>query len=154
MTSGDSPANFVNRIGELSQTTLIMDTMKGMQMAEKMFREAEQYTWGMREGSTVEAMVPVFNEQIRKGIRFRDLFPENDLPAYKTWSEKLRNVDGRGLAVSDIPATVMLTEKEALICLRFTGGRMDCAGFFGNDSTFLSWVKDLILYYWEKGKRF
>ncbi|MFB3888484.1 MAG: helix-turn-helix transcriptional regulator [Candidatus Bathyarchaeia archaeon] len=148
------PAQFVNRIGELSQVTLIMDAMKGMRITEKMFREAEQCTWGMREGSTVEAMVPVFQEQIRKGVKFRDIFPENDFPAYKTWSEKVRNVEGRGFPASDIPAVIMLTEKEAMICLRLNEGRMDYnASFYGNDPASLNWVKDLFLYYWDKGKR-
>jgi len=125
-----------------------------MKMAEKTFREAEQYTWGMREGNFVEAMVPIFNEQIRKGVKFKDIFPESDLSVYKTYSEKWRNLEGRGLAVSDMPATILLTEKEAVLCLRFIGGRMDFAGFFGNDPMFLNWVKDLFLYYWDKGKRF
>jgi predicted transcriptional regulator len=147
------PYQFVNRIGELAQTNLIMDTMNCMKMAEKIFREAEQYTWGMREGSAIEAVVPMFNEQSRKGVRFRDLFPESDLPTYRSWSEKWRNVEGRGLPVSDISATILLTEKEAMVCLRFIGGRMDFAGFFGNDPMFLNWVKDLFLYYWDKAKR-
>jgi len=147
------PYPFLNRIGELSQANLVLDTMKGVKMAEKMFREAEEYTWGMREGNTIDAMVPVFNEQINKGIKFRDIFPESDLPTYRTWSGKLRNVEGRGLPASDIAVTIMLTEKEAMVCLRFLGGRMDFAGFFGTDPNFLNWVKDLFLYYWDKGKR-
>jgi len=56
-------------------------------------------------------------------------------------------------AVSDISATILLTEKEAMICLRFFGGRMDFAGFFGKDPVFHNWVRDLFLYYWDKGKR-
>ena len=128
-------------------------SMNCMKIAEKIFREAEEYTWGIREGNAIEAVAPMFNEQIRKGVRFRDLFPESDLPAYRIWSEKLRNLEGRGLPVSDISTTIMLIEKEAMICLRFVGGRMDFAGFFGSDPTFLNWVKDLFLYYWDKGKR-
>ena len=26
-------------------------------------------------------------------------------------------------------------------------------GFFGKDPAFLNWVRDLFLYYWDKGKR-
>ena len=149
------PYQFVNRIGELSQTTLIMDRINCMQMAEKVFREAEQFTWGMLEGSSLEAIAPIFYEQIRKGVKFKDIFPESDLPAYRTWSEKCRNLEWRCLAVSDIPAIIMVTEKEATLSLRFNGGRMDyLAGFFGKDPAFLNWVKDLFLYYWEKGNRF
>jgi predicted transcriptional regulator len=143
------PQQFVNRIGELSQTNLIMNTMDSMKTMERMFGEAEQYAWGLREVSGMSAMAPIFNDQQRKGVKFRDLFPESELPAYS----KQRNVEGRGLPPSDIPALILFTDKEAAICFRFIGGRMDYAGFVGKDPTFLNWVKDLFLYYWDKGKR-
>jgi predicted transcriptional regulator len=47
-----------------------------------------------------------------------------------------------------------ITEKEAFLCFRFIEGRVDYAGFFGKDLAFLNWVKDLFLYYWNKGKRY
>jgi predicted transcriptional regulator len=56
-------------------------------------------------------------------------------------------------ALFDIPAIIALTEKEAAICFRLIGGKMDYAGFIGKDPIFLNWVKDLFLYYWDKGKR-
>jgi predicted transcriptional regulator len=97
----------------------------------------------------MSAMASIFSDQQRKGVRFGDLFPESELPAYS----KQRNVEGRGLPPSDIPDLILLTDKEAAICFRFIGGRMDYAGFVGKDPIFLSWVKDLFLYYWEKGNR-
>jgi len=70
------------------------------------------------------------------------IIPETDLstvPAIKT-----PNVELHG--ISDIPAILGITEKEATICFRFVGGRVDYAGFSGNDPTFLNWAKDLFLY--------
>jgi predicted transcriptional regulator len=63
--------------------------------------------------------------------------------------------DGEKLvrSLSDIPALVVLTEKEAGACFRQVDGKMDYADFFGKDPAFHSWVKDLFLYYWDKGKR-
>jgi predicted transcriptional regulator len=46
-----------------------------------------------------------------------------------------------------------ITEKEAVINFRFIEGRVDYAGFFGNAPEFLSYVKDLFLYYWNKAKQ-
>lgn len=94
-----------------------------------------------------------FNEKLLKGVKFKDLFPESELVALKISSEKQINVEGRGLPLSDIPAMIMLTEKEGAICLRFIGGRMDYSCFACKDSPFLNWVKDLFLYYWDKAKR-
>ena len=143
------PLQFVNRIGELSQTNLIMDAMENINRGERMFIDAEQYAWGLAEGRVPELMDPIMNEKIRKGLNLKMIIPESDLstvPAMKT-----PNVELRG--ISDIPAIIGITEKEATVCFRFIGGRLDYAGFSGKDPTFLNWAKDLFLYYWEKGKR-
>jgi len=145
------PYQFVNRIGELSQTSLIMDAIESINKGERMFMEAEQYAWGMAEGRVPEPMGPIMNEKIRKGLRARFLFPESFLPPHAIPPAKLPNLENRTL--SDVPATIALTEKGAVICFYLVGGRTDYAGFYGSDSTFLNWVKDLFLYYWEKGKR-
>jgi hypothetical protein len=41
------PYQFVNRLGELSQTSLRTDTMESISKAEQILREAEQYVWGL-----------------------------------------------------------------------------------------------------------
>ena len=73
--------------------------------------------------------------------------PDSLLPINQT----AQNVEIRGL--SFIPAVIVLTEKEAGICFRFTEERMDYAGFYGNDEAFRGWVRDFFLYYWNKGSR-
>jgi predicted transcriptional regulator len=92
-------------------------------------------------------MSPIMDEQVRKGIKFRLLLPENRLPVSTV---SVKNVETKGL--SDLPAIVILTEKEAGICFRQIGGKIDYAGFFGKDPIFLNWVKDLFLYYGDKVK--
>jgi predicted transcriptional regulator len=144
------PYQFVNRISELSQTSLIMNTIEGLNKGERMFMEAEQYAWAVVEGRVPELMDPIMNEKIRKGLKVRMLFLESFLPPNAISPAKLPNLENRTL--SDIPAIIALTEKEAAICFHLVGGRTDYAGFFGSDSIFLNWVKDLFLYYWDKGK--
>jgi predicted transcriptional regulator len=145
------PLQFVNRLGELSQANLVMDTVENLNNGERAFTEAEQYGWGIAEGTVPEHMIPKINEQIQRGIKFKFLIPENRLSTNVSQPATPKNVEGRGLP--DLPAIVVLTEKEAGICFRQVGGRVDYAGFFGKDPTFLNWVKDLFLYYWERGKR-
>ena len=111
--------------------------------------EAEQYIWGIGEGAVPELMGPIINEKIRKGIKLKMLGPEGALDAIPSPSP--RNVEMRGL--SDIPVIIGLTEEGAAVCFCLVGGRTDYAGFSGKDPVFLNWVKDLFLYYWDKGKR-
>jgi predicted transcriptional regulator len=144
------PHQFVNRIGELSQTNLIMDTIEGLNKAERMYIEAEQYAWGLAEGRIPELMGPIMNEQIRKGLKVRMLVLERFLPPNAIPPAKLPNLEIKTLP--EIPAIIALTEKEAAVCFHQVGGRTDYAGFYGKDLIFLNWIKDLFLYYWGKGK--
>src|SRR3990172_8214101 len=145
------PLRFVNRIGELSQTSLIMDTVESINKGEQMFTEAEQYAWGIVEhGRGPELMIPVMTERISKGVKVKVLIPESLLHARATPPVAPQNLEVRG--ISNIPAIIALTEKEAAICFPLVGGRMDYTGFTGKDPVFMNWVKDLFLHYWEKGK--
>jgi predicted transcriptional regulator len=142
------PLQFLNRLGELSQTRLIMDSMENINRGERMFIDAEQYAWGLAEGRIPELMDPIMDQKIAKGLQVKMIIPEADLstvPALKT-----PNVEVRG--ISDIPVILGITEKGATVCFRFIGGRVDYAGFSGKDPAFLNWAKDLFLYYWKKGK--
>lgn len=145
------PIQFVNRIGELSETNLIMDTMESINKGAQMFLEAEQYAWGLVEhGRGPELMNPLMNERIRKGVKLKILLPERFLPTAVPFATA-QHYEVRGL--SDIPVIFALTEKEAFICFRFIDGRADYAGFLGKNPVFLNWVRDLFLFYWDKGKR-
>ena len=137
------PIQFIERIGEISETSLIMDTMGNISKLEQIIGGAEEFLWGIGEGRFTETMGKTAIEQSGRGVEYRVLSP---LPA-----GRMQNLENRTL--SDIPVVMALTEKEAVICLRFTDGRMDYAGFSGKDPTFLSWAKDLFLFYWDRGKR-
>jgi len=136
------PQQFVNRIGELSQATLRMGLIESTFKASQMIGEAKQYMWGISPEPLLQTFDEI-NKQIPKGVEYRILSPQP--PA------KFPNLESRTLSVSLI--ILALTEKEAALCFRFIDGRVDYAGFIGNDETFLNWVKDVFLHYWEKGKR-
>ena len=145
------PIQFVNRLGELSRASLVMDTVEILNKCERAFMEAEEYGWGIAEGTVPENMGPVMSGLMQKGVKLRFLLPENRLQADAGSPVVLKNFEMRTL--TDLPALVVLTEKEGGVCFRQVGGKVDYAGFFGQDPTFLNWVKDLFLYYWDKGKR-
>jgi len=136
------PYQFVKRLGELSQTNLITGMMESTAKSSQMIGEAQQYMWGISAEPIIQSFETVA-KQIPKGVEYRFLSPQP--PA------KLPNLENRTL--SEIPVMLALTEKEAGVSFPFFGGRADYAGFYGKDTIFLNWVKDLFLYYWNKGKR-
>jgi predicted transcriptional regulator len=48
---------------------------------------------------------------------------------------------------------LVITEKQAALSFPYIGGTPDVAAFFGSDSAFLKWTKDLYLHYWEQGEK-
>jgi predicted transcriptional regulator len=136
------PQQFLDRIGELSQTNLRMSMGETLGRIPQMVREAEQYVWGFSPEPLLTESFEVISKQIPKGVEYKFLSPYPPT--------KLPNLENRTLF--DAPL-IVITEKEATVCFRFIGGRVDYAGFFGKDPVFLNWIKDLFLYYWDKGKR-
>jgi predicted transcriptional regulator len=136
------PIQFVNRISELAGATLKMGLIESTFKSSQLIGEAKQYMWGISPESLPQPFDAIA-KQIPKGVEYRILSPQP--------STKLSNLENRTL--TDGSAILALTEKEATVCFRFVDGRVDYAGFIGDDPTFLNWVKDLFLYYWDKGKR-
>lgn len=105
------PIQFVNRLSEFSQATLIMDTIEYLNRGEQAFVEAEQYGWGIAEGTVPERMGPIMNGQILKGVNFRFIIPEHRFSPDFTSSKIPRNLEARSFP--EIPVTVIVTEKMA-----------------------------------------
>jgi len=96
-------------------------------------------------------MAAKMDEKVQKGLNCKFLLPENRISSDKSLSKASKDVQIRTL--SELPAVVLCTEKFAAICFLQIGGKIDYAGFLGDDPTFVNWVKELFMYYWEKGKR-
>jgi predicted transcriptional regulator len=84
-------------------------------------------------------------------VKFRFLVPESYLRQVSIPHDLAQSIEGRGLTV--LPATITVSESEALVSFNHLDGRADYAGFIAKDQDSINWAKDLFLYYWEKGKR-
>jgi len=143
------PYQFVNRIGELSRGTLCMDTIENMNRADRMFSEAEKFAWAMGE-KVLESLGPAMTDPLSKGVKFRFMGCESKLPNFNHVHGEAPHIELRTL--TDVPISIVCTEKEAAICLPSTEGRMDYAAFYGTDQIFVNWATEVFLYYWDKGK--
>ena len=144
------PEPFINRLGELCNTTLSVDTIEMVNNAELLITGAEKYLWiiGDRPMNIVSAKV---TEQVQKGqLSLRFLFDERSKQYYANIPEVKGVFEKR--VIPFIPAILLITEKYAGVNLLSIDGRADNAIFYGKDPTFLRWANDLFLYYWEQGK--
>jgi len=145
------PTEFLNRLGELSGAELLTDSAEGVNTGIRIFLEAEEYAWGVSERGSggPDHLDPLVDDQISRGVRMRLIVPVHQL-SYAASQVTDSNVEVRGL--SEPPALVALSEREAMACFRFVGGRMDYAGFTGRDPIFRGWARDLFQHYWERSQ--
>jgi predicted transcriptional regulator len=136
------PYQFFNRIGELSKSTLCINTIENMNRTCHIFSEAEKYAWGMGE-KLLESLGPAMARPVSKGVEFRFMGYENRLPNLNHLPEEAPHVEIRVL--TEVPITIVCTEKEAVICFPSTDGRMDYAAFTSRDKIFVSWAMDLFV---------
>jgi predicted transcriptional regulator len=144
------PYPFINRLGELSNAQLGMNTVENLNGAAQALTRAEKYVWGMGDRA-MEYLEGVMTQAVAKGVKFRYIFPEAMLPHYKITREMAPYAEHRTL--KEVCLVVFCSEKEAALCLPTMDGRLDYAGFNGSDPMFRLWTEDLFSYYWERGKR-
>jgi len=142
------PRRFLDRIGVLANATFVSQTSGAMNGLLQLRTDAREFIWGAGvEGSF--RVGPSLSEKVSQGVSFRLIFPEKSLPPLAFQ----RNASAEWRALDGIPVSVVLSEKEAAVSFCLVGGKADYTGFGGNDPEFYGWVKELFLYYWERGRR-
>ncbi len=144
------PYQFVNRIGELSQADFKTNIMENINAAERITKEAEKYMWGGGAEQPLNIRAALL-EGISRGVKYKFLFPKRFIPKELTIPGLAQAAEIR--SIENLPFNVVMSEKEAGISFQFADGRVDYVSFVGKDSVFLNWVKELFLYYWDKGNR-
>lgn len=144
------PTQFLDRIGELSQAEFSADMMANINVAERITREAEQYMWGGGAEQPLNIR-HILVESIPRGVKYKFLFPRRYIPNTPGLPGMERAVEWR--ALENLPVNFVMNEKEAAISFCLPDGRTDYVGFISKDLSFVNWIKELFLYYWDKGER-
>ena len=143
------PYQFINRLGELSQAKLSIDTNEMINNAEQLIIGAEKYLWLIGQ-TPLSSLNQKADEVSQKGVQVKLLFDENSRKFYDSIPEK-RNFEKK--VVPTIPAIMLINEKMAGINILPTDKRGDSMVLYGSDPKLLKWADDLFLYFWEQGKR-
>lgn len=142
------PYQFIDRLGELSDSEFTMDTVENFNLAENAISMAEDYAWwlGIKPTDPLKAKL---SEAANKGIKVKCIAHEDNIKQ----GDSLLSI--RGLEVrtlKEIPAVILCTEKAAGVNLLSLDGRTDYALFHGRDSRTRKFADDLYTYYWYQGK--
>ena len=147
------PHPFISRLGEISKGELKTELAETVNRVEDMFNSSEEHVWVMTTQTvhTSASHSQAMTERLQRGVKYRALVHERLIESPLSQSLTGKNVEKRSLL--EIPGTVVITEKEACISLFLLDGKVDYSTFFGSDSTFMNWAKDLFNYFWGKGRQ-
>jgi hypothetical protein len=126
------------RLDELSGAQLILGMVESTTRISTMIGAARDYMWGISPEPLMQQLEAI-SKEVPKGCTYRVLSPQ--LP------KKLANLENRTFLNS--PIIMAVTEKQAAVCFRLIGGKVDYASFFGDDKAFHCWARDLFLHYWQ-----
>jgi predicted transcriptional regulator len=142
------PPQFISRLGELTQSTICTQMAESVNKIENIMRTAEDHVWVITD-QIMSVHSYAMAEQIKKGIKLWSLVHERLVNSNQVQVFG-QNVDRR--IAPTIPALLVKTEKEALVALHCTDGKLDYSGFISNDPAFIKWTSDLFLYHWNQTK--
>jgi predicted transcriptional regulator len=141
------PYEFLNRIGELTESSFQNDIISSFAYEEGIFREAVEYIWAMADQVHWSAP-PIITEKIKEGVELRAILPSDIVPP-----KGYRPVDGvERRILKKVDLNIIVTEKEATFSLPFLNEKIDYSQFVSKDEKFIKWCHDLFLYYWERAK--
>ena len=143
------PEEFIDRIGELSGAEVSTNMFVIINGLEKIIERADEYVWAIAE-KPIESVTETMHSHIAKGIKFRIMYSESLISLYPLVPGEQGIVERR--TITDIPVTMIVTEKEAGLTFISMDKRSDYAAFRGTDTAFMRWVSDLFLHYWKLGK--
>lgn len=143
---GQIPVSFVYRFGELSQGVLLTEQNEIMIRWEEIVEAADEYLCVM-----MPQVMPFLSrkavEGLRKGVNLRSINNRELSQTSIKFKQTGENVERRFLP--RVSAGVVSSEKEASFFIYDADGGMDTSAFFGNDASFMDWVNDLFLHYWD-----
>jgi predicted transcriptional regulator len=162
-TLSSIPLEFINRIGDLQNSTYSDDVMVVLYNIEKLIEEAEEYVWEITHeypGNTYQ----LETEAYRKGVSLKCIQPEGWVPSpqleaavrpedreaiQKAWIKGLLEVK----TLKQLDIFLYMSEKEvAIVGFPNINRKFDYLGFSSKDQQTHKWCLDLCNYYWKNAK--
>lgn len=143
------PISFVERLGELKESTRIEGTVSNLKSAELIFGRAEKKISVIANEVMLDA-VPVVREKVSQGADFRFIIDQTFKPpsGFKATLPQLWR------KVWKIPAAIVATDKEGMVFFLNRKLLVDYSvGFTSEEPSFIKWCEDLIDHLWNQGEQ-
>jgi predicted transcriptional regulator len=142
------PCEFINRLGELSTSSIQGDFVTNYVLEGDMLKEAEEYFYATGDQFNVHAK-SIIADKLNQGLEIRTIFPEAIIPP-----PGFRPAPGPNRRLlPKVHVAITVTDKKAFLGLPLLDGKFDPGvRFVSEDPKFRKWCLDLFNYYWEQAK--
>ncbi|MDH5439346.1 MAG: DUF1724 domain-containing protein [Candidatus Bathyarchaeota archaeon] len=143
------PCEFRARLGELSKCELITATVETINKVTEFVKGAQRRIDSVILG--FEAITEVMRQRSQEGVKVRWLIEDNSISRVTTILRSWQQLP----EIRSIPTVAghyTVTDKAAMLILRYNDGTWSYVSFIGEDASFLKWTEELFMYEWQKAK--
>jgi len=153
-------STFIDRIGDLTDSILIVSAMDFLRHTEKLLKEANEYVLLLVDQFPLNSLSTIV-EAIERGVQFKIIEPVDrvitpDLDSMTSEETRALNRARHTPLVEQkmldkINAFLYLSENRCVLAFPVADGKYDYTGFTAIDESSLKWCKDLFQHHWDKG---
>jgi len=152
------PKEFVKRIGDLSDSTLVDNVVDFLHFVESGIKEAKEYVWLQVDRFPLTALSSII-EVLKQGVRYRIIEPSKgesgsflNIDSSKEMKDLVRTrhtplVEQR--TTENVHVYLFVSGDRCAFAFPIKDGGFDYKGFKATDVNALNWCGDLFNYFWE-----
>ncbi|HEY7108329.1 MAG TPA: transcriptional regulator [Nitrososphaeraceae archaeon] len=163
---GEIPDKFIHRIGELNESKFVKGYVAGIEKIKDMYREAEEYIYGMLPEVSLELVEAIVDKIKAKRIRFSYILPEkaivpkvsHELVKDSNYIQLSHQGFINGRMIKRIGAAVVVTDKQGAVMFAHDNGDTDLRTMFigegikSNNDLFHEWCVDFFKHNWDNSE--
>jgi len=158
------PKKFVDRIGDLAESSYTDDVMVMFSQMKRVIVEAEESIWSIIDQYPM-SIVSSARDAVKRKVRFESIEPEDWVPSPE-FSQEVTDIENSWalqarkngifeprVLEEKVDVFLYMSKKEvAILAFPTLNGKFDYKGFNTTDERAQKWCRDLFQHYWEKAK--
>ena len=146
------PKDLLAKLGVLSSSVYVDDTLIALGIAKRIFDEAEESLYRLSDQFLMVLIEPIVAAADR-GVNYTFIYSADiKVPPDAKESVRLRNAKNKGNFFSythqDVRAFIVMSEKEVMLAFPQLDGSYDYTGFNSTDELVLKWCRELFEYHY------
>lgn len=160
-TTKKVPVKFVKRIGELSESTSLGNTIDFIRYMESLFKESNEYVWLLVDQFPLNSLSTII-DAIERGVQFKIVEPIDrvlnpDLESL-TSEETQALIRARHTPLVEqrmldqVSVFLYLSDKKCIVAFPNPAGENDYRGFISSNDTSIQWCRQLFQHFWDEAE--